>query len=858
MMIAFSLLFFFGCLVLPAGGFTQDVLSNAPLSPRVGQNEDGTFYVPTEQMLDPAGLQVTFPGRPVDLALSPDEKTLAVKNRRDLILLDVDTRRVRVSLSLPSGGHSVTGILFSPDGKTIYTTDASRSILRARIGEQGIATWDAPITLPPPDIGGVPVPAGLAFANDSQELLVTLTRNNTLGIVKLATSEIQQIDTGICPFTVVTTRSGLAYVSNWGGRRPKEGEPTALSAGSETLIDEETGIASSGSVTVIDLARRAVITEIETGLHPCNMALSPDEKLLFVANANSDTVSVIDTQNHAVVHTLTTRPNPDLLFGSTPTDVLLSRDGTKLFVTLGGLNAVAVYQLSPVEDFLQGKGTATLLGCIPTGWYPGAVLLNRDENLLFCANVKGLGSLNQNSLRQGMNSHEHLGSVSFILYPKPEQLDAMTEKVIQNNRLPELKRKLEKARSDIPPVPVPERHGEPSVFDHVIYIIKENRTYDQIFGDLPQGNGDPSLVHFGRDVTPNHHALAETFTLFDNFYCSGVLSADGHQWTNEAYVTDYLERFFGDFTRSYPYDGDDPLAYASTGFIWDNVLRHGLTFRDYGEFVQAEFDPPKAQFLDFYKDYLNGTSTIHMRARTQLKRLEPYLCPTYVGFPNTVPDVVRAREFIKEFREFERQGFLPNFIIMLLPNDHTSGTRPDRPTPRASVADNDLALGQIVEVVSHSQFWPKTCIFVVEDDPQAGLDHVDSHRTVAFVISPYTRRGFVDSTLYTQPGMLKTIELILGIPPMNQFDLLATPMRACFQNEPDLTPYKALKNTIPLDEMNPPLQKTSGMQRYWAQKSLELDLSKEDLIDEDLFNRIIWHAVKGYDVPYPALPASAG
>ncbi|HQH74533.1 MAG TPA: alkaline phosphatase family protein, partial [bacterium] len=365
--------------------------------------------------------------------------------------------------------------------------------------------------------------------------------------------------------------------------------------------------------------------------------------------------------------------------------------------------------------------------------------------------------------------------------------------------LPELKRKLEKARSDIAPVPVPERHGEPSVFEHVVYIIKENRTYDQVFGDLPQGNGDPSLVHFGREVTPNHHALAETYTLFDNFYCSGVLSADGHQWTNEAYVTDYLERFFGDFTRSYPYDGDDPLAYASTGFIWDNVLRHGLTFRNYGEFVQAELDPPKAQFLDFYKDYLEGTHTIKMRARTELKRLEPYLCPTYVGFPNTVPDVIRVREFLKEFREFERQGSLPNFIILLLPNDHTSGTRPDRPTPRASVADNDLSLGQIVEAVSHSRFWEKTCIFVVQDDPQDGLDHVDSHRTVALVISPYTRRGFVDSTMYTQPGMLKTIELILGIPPMNQFDLLATPMRACFQNEPDFTPYKALKNNIPLD-----------------------------------------------------------
>lgn len=385
------------------------------------------------------------------------------------------------------------------------------------------------------------------------------------------------------------------------------------------------------------------------------------------------------------------------------------------------------------------------------------------------------------------------------------------------------------------------------------YIIKENRTYDQIFGDLPQGNGDPALVHFGREVTPNHHALAETFVLMDNYYCSGILSADGHQWTDEAYVTDYIEKFFGDFTRSYPYDGGDALAYASSGFIWDNVLKHGLTFRDYGEFVDAVIEPKNSTFTDMYQDFINGTHKIKITAKPNLPQLKPYLCPTYVGFPNTVPDVYRANEFIKELKQYEKNNNFPNFIIMLLPNDHTSGTRPGTPTPKAAVADNDLALGRIVEAISHSKFWQQTCIFVTEDDPQAGLDHVDGHRTVGLVISPYTKRGETVSTYYSQINMFRTMENILGIPPMNQFDLAAEPMFDCFTNTPDFSPYEALKNNIPLDQLNPALSSLSGDALYWAQKSLEQDLEDYDRIDEDIFNRIIWHAVKGYEVPYPVL-----
>ncbi|HRX13395.1 MAG TPA: alkaline phosphatase family protein, partial [Draconibacterium sp.] len=351
----------------------------------------------------------------------------------------------------------------------------------------------------------------------------------------------------------------------------------------------------------------------------------------------------------------------------------------------------------------------------------------------------------------------------------------------------------------------------------------------------------------------NHHKLAETFVLMDNYYCSGVLSADGHQWTDEAFVTDYLEKSFGDFTRSYPYDGDDALAYASSGFIWDNVLKNGLTFRNYGEFVDAVIKPANATFTEIYNDFKNGTNKISIQAEANLEQLKPYLCPTFIGFPNKVPDVYRAAEFIKELNDFEKNDNFPNFIIMSLPNNHTSGTRPGLPTPRAAVADNDFALGQIVEAISHSKFWKETCIFVTEDDPQAGLDHVDGHRTVGMIISPYTKRNEVVSTYYSQINMVRTMENILGIPPMNQFDLSAEPMFDCFTESPDFTPYKVVKNNIPLDEINPPLESLNGKKRYWAEKSMEQDLEDYDRINEDDFNRIIWHAMKGYDRPYPVL-----
>jgi YVTN family beta-propeller protein len=829
----------------------------------VGPQGDGTYVVATTQILSPAGKQVSFPGRPADLDLSPDGRLLAVKATGqslkpgfgDLLFIDVEGCELRQTLTFPKGGSGFCGVQWTADGQKVWVTDAE-GILRAAGREpDGAFAWSSDeVSLPGPGGKGNSAPGGLAIDEESGMIYVTLSRNNSLALVDLTARAVEkEVPVGIAPYTVVVC-GAKAYVSNWGGRRPGKDDVTGPTSGSLAVVDPETGVASTGTVSVVDLTAGKVVKEIAVGLHPCEMVVSPDGARLYVANANSDTVSVVDTGTDAVIDTFSAKPMAGLPFGSAPNALALSADGETLYVADGGNNLLAVLD----------AGNGRIKGLIPTGWYPGAVLLNKAGAELCVANTKGVGAHNvqANIDRKkemlgddwhGYNSHDHMGSVSFIPAPEPETLEQYTFRAACNMRLPAMRDILNMPRVEETRAPVPAKPGEISLFKHVLYIIKENRTYDQVFGDMPQGDGDRSLCLFGREVTPNHHALAEEFVLLDNFYCNGVLSADGHQWTDEGYATDYIEKSFGGWPRSYPYEGEDAVAFASSGFIWDHVLRKGLTFRDYGEFVHAQIEPKDATWTDVYRDYLNETNLVTIRATSPLHTLRPYLCPTFIGFPGIVQDVYRAREFIKEFERFEAQGECPNLMIMLLPNDHTSGTREGCPTPRAMVADNDLALGRIVETVSHSRFWPDTVIFVVEDDPQAGLDHVDSHRTVALCISPYTKRGCVDSSHYNQTSILRTIELIFGLLPMNQFTMAANPMLDCFTTAPNLAPYSSRANHIPLDEMNQKLARLKGKQQYYARKSMELPLDEIDQAEEGLFNRIIWHSVKGYDVPYPKL-----
>ncbi|MBI5092450.1 MAG: bifunctional YncE family protein/alkaline phosphatase family protein [Candidatus Hydrogenedentes bacterium] len=840
------------------GCATTDGLDRA----KVGRNEDGTYTAATQQTIDSAGEMAQFPGRPTDLALSPDGAVLAVKNFKDIVFMNAATHAVIQTLALPDKrGNSPFGIAWKQDGKGLWTSEAQATLLYAERGPDGSFAWgkDSAVALPGPKpkegtSRGGSAPGGFFVDEAAGLAYVALSRNNAVGVVNLTAKKIdEEIPVGIAPYTVLR-HGAKAYVTNWGGRRPKEGDLTGPTSGSQAVVNPKTGIASTGSVSVIELASKRVVKEIVVDLHPSGMALAPDGKRLYVANANSDTISVIDTISDERVQTFDVKPKKELPFGSAPNAVAVSADGALLYVANGGNNAVAVL------DAAQGA----IKGFIPTGWYPGAVLLGENGKTLCIANVKGVGSLYEKANLaekkkdiggdvRGHNSHDHMGSVTFVEVPNAAQLERYTLRVGENMRLPLLTKALGMKTAAERVMPVPIRPGDVSPIKHVLYIIKENRTYDQVFGDMPQGNGEPKLCQFGREVTPNHHALAEEFVLLDNFYCNGVLSADGHQWTDEGYVTDYLEKSFGGFPRSYPYEGEDAVAFASSGFIWDKVLEKGLTFRDYGEFVNAKIEPGSATWDDIHNDLLKGERKVNVRAATPLKTLEPYLCPTFIGFPLKVQDVYRVEEFLKEFKEFEAKGNLPNFMIMLLPGDHTAGTRPGMPTPRACVADNDLAVGRIVDAISHSKFWPETAIFTVEDDPQAGLDHVDGHRTVALCVSPYTKRGKVDSTFYNQTGMLRTIELILGLPPLNQIDMASTPMSNAFTNKPDLRPYTVKPNQIPLDEMNPKLTALRGKQRYWAEQSIKQPLDELDKADEDTLNSIIWHSVKGYDTPYPKM-----
>ena len=814
----------------------------------VGPQENGSHVVATSQIINPAGNTVVFPGRPTDLALNNAETIVAVKNKSDLTFLDVNSQTILQTLELPKGGNTFAGIEWESNDSIVWTTDTEGNLRSAILGENGFK-WDKEITLKGPDKedNNRSYPGGFVIDEEQDLIYVTLNRNNSLGVVNTKTMELEtQIPIGIAPFTVIV-KGSKAYVTNWGGRIPNSEDTTGLTSGSDAVIDPKTRIGSSGTVSVVDLKSRMVMKEIKVGLLPCNMVLSNDASRLYVANANSDIVSVIDTKQDIVLKSIETKPNAELPFGSAPNALVIDPSGKLLYVANGANNLLAVIDLE----------TDKVTGLIPTGWYPGAVVMNKKGSGLIVANVKGTGGRWEERSKipkGGFNSHDHMGSVTFIPVPGETELNSYSLQAASNMRLPKIIKALNVETTEEKVVPLPTLPGEKSVFKHVLYIIKENRTYDQVYGDLPQGNGDADLCQFGREVTPNQHALAEKYVLLDNTYCNGVLSADGHMWAMEGFVTDYLEKSFGGFVRSYPYDGDDVLAYSSGGFIWDKVLDAGLSFRNYGEFVQAEIEPKDASWTALYNQFKAGTNEIKIRATTEVKSLEPYLCPTYVGFPGTVQDVYRAGEFIKELKEFEKNDNFPNFTVMLLPNDHTVGTRAGYPTPRATVADNDLALGQIVEAVSHSKFWPETAIFVIQDDTQAGLDHVDGRRTGALCISPYTKRGEVISTHYNQNSLLRTMELILGLSPMTQFDLLAEPLVDCFTNEPDFSPYTVIPNNIKLDEMNPTLSSISNeKQLYYAQKSMEMPLDDIDEADESIFNRIIWHSVKGYDVAYPIL-----
>jgi YVTN family beta-propeller protein len=863
-----------------AQDFTQDIVG------RVGPNR---FYTPANQILTPAGLQVELPGmRPQALALSPNGRMLITAGKtHDLVVLDPQSGKVLQRVPLPSekdlvpspnpvsshilqpdkdGQISFTGLAFSPDGSRIYlaNVDGSVKVFAIEKGDRVVGLFTMP--LPPANAPRrkQEIPAGLALSPDGKRLYVALNLSNRLAELDTATGKVLRLwKVGVAPYDVVLAGHKV-YVSNWGGQRPETNSVTGP-AGRGTLVrvDPVRFIASEGSVSVIELApspkaagTAAPPMEIPTGLHASAMALSPNGRWLVVANAGSDTLSVIDTRSDRVTETLCARQTPADLFGAQPNALAFDKPGKRLFVCNGTQNAVAVFDFDP--------GQSKLLGLIPVGWFPGAVVHDPRRKALYVANLKGVAStitLNPNE-RAGYNSHQYRGSLSLVKVPSAGDLAAYTSAALANMRYPLLQEAALPPRPGQPPRPVPQRVGEPSVFKHVVYIIKENRSYDQVLGDMKEGDGDASLCIFGERITPNQHKLAREFVLLDNTYCSGLLSADGHEWADTALATDYMERSFAGFPRSYPDgmedDDVDALAYSPAGFIWDDAIAHCKTLRDYGEFAMSEprwkdaSRKGKPNFLDFYRDFTTQGGEVQACSRPAVESLRPYLVTNTAGWDLSIPDVFRAAQFISELKQFEQNGGFPNLTIICLPNDHTSGTSPGYPTPEAHVADNDVALGRIVEAISRSRFWPETCIFVIEDDPQNGWDHISGFRTTAYAASPYTRRGVTIRTQYNQTSLLRTMELILGLPPMNQLDATATPMFDCFTSLPDLTPFNAVSNNIPLDRMNPEAKKISDpLLRKNAYASARLPLDQPDRCPEDLLNRILWHAMKGSQAPYP-------
>ena len=863
-------------------GAAQDSVDDFSTHDPAARAEGDRIVTPVNQIVEPAGRQVYLPKlRPQALALSPDGRILVTSGKtHDLIVIDPVSAQVLQQVRLPSedasvtntapasahmlfkedeGQLSFTGLIFSPDGSRIFLSNVSGSM--KVFGVDALHHVHALYSIPLPPANAPrrkeEIPTGLAFSRDGRRLYVALNLSNRVAELDAATGAVLRIwDVGVAPYDVVVAGDRI-YVSNWGGRRPDADSVTGPAGRGTVVRVDAHGVASEGSVTVIDARADKVLREILTGKHTCALALSPKGRYLVAANADSDTLSVIDTRSNVVVETICARQDPGDLFGASPNALAFDKNGKRLFVCNGTQNAVAVIDFKP--------GDSKLRGLIPGGWFPGAITCDPARHTLCVANIKGMGNgrARQSNGSTEFNSHQYYGGISLVTEPDKKELQDYTRRALAGMRYPLLKLAALPARPGQPARPVPERVGEPSVFKHVVYLIKENRTYDQVLGDVQAGNGDPELCVFGQQITPNQHKFTRDFVLLDNTYCSGILSADGHEWATTAFATDYMEKLFAGFPRSYPDgcedDEVDALAYSPQGFIWDDCLAHGKTVRDYGEFTitrkkwrdKARAGKPK--FLDAYNQFINGTAAIEMHSDPGVETLRPYFVTNYIGWDMDVPDVQRAATFIAELKAFETNGDFPNLVIIGLPNDHTSGTDPGSPTPAAQVADNDLAFGQIVDALSHSRFWPQTCIVGVEDDPQSGWDHVSGYRTTAYVISPYTKRGTVVGTQYNQTSLLRTMELILGLPPMNQMDATATSMSDCFTNQPDLTPYVALTNNVALDKMNPEPKKISdAVLRKDAYASARLPLEKADQCPEDLLNRIIWHATKGPQVPYPA------
>ncbi|MDW8104461.1 MAG: beta-propeller fold lactonase family protein [Armatimonadota bacterium] len=755
-----------------------------------GRKSTGEVLLPNGWRIHPAGEQLEIDVGALGMALSPSGTRLAVLHcgvpAHSVMLIDALQRRILHQQPIAKGW---VGVCWSPDGRRLYVSGGTDDVVRLfRVGVARLIE-DGEVSVRAEGETTTQFVAQLAVSPDGRWLYAALMTGDGVAVIDLQERRmVRRLSVQGSPYGVAVSPDGaLLAVSRWG----------------------------MASVELFDTGTWQSLAQIPVGTHPNEMLFSADGKRLYVACANNNRVTVVDVAGRKAIEQVNVALSPRAPAGSTPNSLALSPDGKRLYVANADNNCIAVVDVS--------AGESRVLGFIPAGWYPAAVRVAPDHSTLYVLNSKGVTPLA--NPKQEYLPRILRGTVQFVPTPDEPTLRRHTARV--RELMPYRDNLLTRAPSRLPKV-IPAKVGDPSPIKYVVYIIKENRTYDQVFGDIPEGNGDPNLCLFGEEVTPNHHALAREFVLLDNFYVDAEVSADGHNWSTAAYATDYVEKTwpygYGRHGHTYDYEGTNPLSRPDAGYIWDACKRAGVSYRSYGEFVYQDED---------------GS------LKAAVPSLEGHFSPIFSPYNLDVPDMQRVQQFLTEFREYERRGDLPRFIILRLPNDHTWGTRPGKPTPRAMVAENDLALGTLVEALTQSRFWKEMAIFVLEDDSQNGPDHVDAHRSIALVISPYVKRRSVDSTLYTTCSMLRTMELILGLEPLSQYDAAATPMYRCFTDKPDFTPYKCLPARWNLDEKNPA--------NAWGwQESLAMDLSQEDRVDDLLFSEIIWRSVKGADSPMPA------
>lgn len=778
-----------------------------------GIRADGTVQLPNQWLLHPAGTQIHLGDFPVNSTFDPSGSWLAILHagygEHEIAIVDLRRARPRLTSRVTLDG-TFYGIAFAPDGKRLFASGAESDVVHEFRFSDGYLT---PTRKIPVALGKTKfIPGGMTVSRDSTSLFVTGTWGHALAIVSLVGDpRVRHIDLEAesHPYAcVLDGKEDRLFVSLW----------------------------SKAAVAVINLGKGAVESVWPTEQHPTEMVLSADGTSLYVACANSTKVSVIDVATGKPRETLACALYPQAPSGNTPNSIALSRDGKTLLVANADACNLAVFAL-------QNNQPAVPRGFIPTGWYPTSVRINPRDNRIFVCNGKG-GSSKPNplgpdpyarpsNLRQVISALLQ-GTLEYLDMPGEEELKSLTRRAYACSPLkPGSVPTAERPSGN----PIPAKVGDASPITHCIYIIKENRTYDQVLGDAKEGNGDPNLCIFGEALTPNHHKLARDYVLLDNFYADGEISADGHEWSMGAYATDYVEKLWPLTYRrgsgaprkfpSYPAEGvQDAIARPAGGYLWDRCAAAGVSYRSYGEWVK-------------------DGSTPNDPAVARVKALEGHIDPMYRGFDMSYPDQKRADRFLSELVRFEREGSMPRLQIVRLPCDHTSGTRRGSRTPRAMVADNDLAMGRIVEGVSRSKFWPHTAIFILEDDAQNGPDHVDCHRTVALIASPYTKRSAVDSSMYSTSSMLRTMELILGLEPMSQFDAAARPMYASFQGQPDARPYTHLPATVNLEERN-------ATDAFGADQSARMDFSKEDQADDLLLNEVVWRSIRGAASPMPA------